>query len=266
MAKVEARGISMVYRSRRGEKVTAVSELDMRIEEGEFVSIVGPSGCGKSTLLRIIDGLMSPSQGEIRIDSKPVSGPGRDRAMVFQDASLLPWYTVLRNAAYGLYCLGVPRQTAARRAQEILDIVGLSGFEDHYPHELSGGMQQRLNLARAFGVEPDVLLMDEPFAALDLQTRELMQAELLRIWEPAGKTVLFVTHAIQEAVYLSDRVIVMSARPGRIIADFEIEIPRPRPFAQKRDPAFLEYEDRIWHCLATEVQTTMQREQATARA
>jgi NitT/TauT family transport system ATP-binding protein len=260
VAKVEASGVSMVYAS-RGKEISAVSELDLQIEEGEFVSLVGPSGCGKSTMLRIIDGLLPPSRGEIRIDGRPVTAPGRDRAMVFQDASLLPWFTVLRNAAYGLYCQGVPRKEATRRAQEILEVVGLAGFEEHYPHELSGGMQQRLNLARAFGVDPDVLLMDEPFAALDLQTRELMQAELLRVWEPAGKTVLFVTHAIQEAVYLSDRVVVMSARPGRIMADLRIEIERPRPFADKRNPEFLEYEDEIWHCLATEVQTTMRREQ-----
>jgi ABC-type nitrate/sulfonate/bicarbonate transport system ATPase subunit len=264
MAELEARGISMVYES-RGKTLVAIDALDLRVEEGEFVSIVGPSGCGKSTLLQIIDGLLAPTRGQVVIDGVPVSSPGRDRAMVFQDASLLPWFNVLRNASYGLYCQGVPRQEATEKAREILEIVGLGGFEDHYPHELSGGMQQRLNLARAFGVDPEVLLMDEPFAALDLQTRELMQAELLRVWEPAGKTVLFVTHAIQEAVYLSDRVIVMSARPGRIIADVRIDIPRPRPFHDKRNPEFLEYEDKIWHYLASEVHATMQRERVQAQ-
>jgi len=260
MAELEARSVSKAYHSRSGARVVALEDVSLQVEQGEFVTLVGPSGCGKSTLLSMVAGLLQPSSGDVLIKDRVVDGPGRDRAMVFQDSSLFPWFTVLRNASYGLYCQDVPRKEAIERARKVVELVGLGSFENHYPHELSGGMQQRLNLARALAVDPDILLMDEPFAALDPQTREMMQAELLRIWEPGGKTVLFVTHAIQEAVYLSDRVIVMSARPGRIIADIPIEIPRPRPFANKRDKLFLRYEDDVWNLLTDEMTATMQRE------
>jgi NitT/TauT family transport system ATP-binding protein len=257
VAELAAVGVTKVYESRRRGATVAIQDLDLTVGDGEFVSIVGPSGCGKSTFLAIIDGLTVPTSGAVLIDGKRTNGSGRDRAMVFQDATLLPWFSVRRNTAYGLECQGVPRAEALKRAQQFIDLVGLRGFEDHYPHELSGGMQQRVNLARALAVDPEVLLMDEPFAALDPQTREMMQAELLEIWTPGGKTVLFVTHAISEAVYLSDRVIVMSARPGRIIADIEIDIRRPRPFKEKRSPRYLEYEDRIWTLLEGEVKRAM---------
>ena len=257
---LEAIDVAKVYvRSRTGEEVAALERISLRIETGQFVSIVGPSGCGKSTFLNIVDGLMDPTGGEIRVAGRTVTGPGHDRAVVFQDSSLLPWYTVSRNVMYGLECQGVPRTEARERAQRFITMVGLEGFEQHYPHELSGGMQQRVNLARALAVDPQLLLMDEPFAALDPQTREMMQGELLRIWEAAEKTVLFITHAMSEAIYLSDRVIVMSARPGRIIADIPIDIPRPRALAARRSDEMVAYERQIWEILEQEVRTTMER-------
>ena len=177
--------------------------------------------------------------------------------MVFQEASLFPWFSVARNVGYGLECRKIPRAEAIRRAQPFIEMVGLAGFEKHYPYELSGGMQQRANLARALAVDPAVLLMDEPFAALDAQTREMMQAELLDIWSQTSKTVLFITHQINEAIYLSDRVIVMSARPGRVIADIEIDLPRPRGLDIKRHEQFLKYEDQIWAMIETQARATM---------
>jgi NitT/TauT family transport system ATP-binding protein len=257
---LEAIAVSKVYvRPRTGEAVPALSQISLRIHAGQFVSIVGPSGCGKSTFLNIVDGLIDPTGGEIRVGGKTVTGPGRDRAMVFQDSSLLPWFSVTRNVMFGLECQGMDKKEARQRAQAFIDMVGLAGFEQHYPHELSGGMQQRVNLARALAVDPDLLLMDEPFAALDPQTREMMQGELLRIWEAAEKTVLFITHAISEAIYLSDRVLVMSARPGEIIADIPIEISRPRPLAARRSDEMVAYERQIWDILEQEVRTTMER-------
>jgi len=257
-AKLQAIDIRMeYYQPRTGNRVLAIEALSTSIGGGEFVSILGPSGCGKSTFLKIVDGLITPTSGRLIVDGQQVDRPGQDRAMVFQDASLFPWYTVVRNVSYGLECHGVPAKEARARARPFISLVGLSGFENHYPYELSGGMQQRVNLARALAVDPGMLLMDEPFAALDAQTRELMQAELLRIWNEQRKTVLFITHQIDEAVYLSDRVIVMSARPGRIIADITIEIPRPRELAVKRSPKFHEYVDNIWELIEGQVKQTM---------
>ena len=247
-------GLSMEYvRPRTGERVLALDDVTLTIEESSFVSIVGPSGCGKSTLLLVIDGLIKPTAGSVTVGGRAVSAPGRDRAMVFQEASLFPWYTALRNCAYGLECQGVPRREAEKRVLPLLTMVGLQGFERHYPSELSVGMQQRANLARAIAVDPEVLLMDEPFAALDAQTRELMQAELLNIWAQAHKTVIFITHQIDEAIYLSDRVVVMSNRPGRVIDDIRIDLPRPRSLDVKRTAAFADIADRIWKKLESEV-------------
>ncbi len=245
------------YQPRTGNRVLAIESLSTTVEAGEFVSILGPSGCGKSTFLKIVDGLIPSTGGRLLLDGRPIAGPGRDRAMVFQDAALFPWYTVVRNVSYGLECQGVPAREARDRALPLIKLVGLDGFEGHYPYELSGGMQQRVNLARALAVDPAVLLMDEPFAALDAQTRELMQAELLQIWNAQRKTVVFVTHQIDEAVYLSDRVIVMSARPGRIIADLPIEIARPRALAVKRSAAFHAHVDQIWELIEGQVKRTM---------
>jgi len=231
---------------RLGRTVRAVDRVSVEAAEGGFVTLVGPSGCGKTSILNAVFGLNMNFTGTIVVNGTPVSGPGRDRALVFQQPALLPWRTVLGNTTYGLECHRVPRAEARRRAQELLQLVGLAGFEHHYPHELSGGMQQRVNLARALAVDPAVLLMDEPFAALDAQTREFMQNELLRIWSVRRKTVLFITHQIDEAIYLSDRVVVLGARPGTVKEVVDIALPRPRTLSLKRTEDFLKYEERIW--------------------
>ena len=245
--KLEAREICLSYFQPRSQtRLVALDRVNLIIREGEFVSVVGPSGCGKTTFLNIVDGLLRPTSGEIIVDGQHVSEPGPDRAVVFQDASLLPWRTVLGNVTYGLECQNRPMREAQDRARHFIDMVGLSGFEQHYPHELSGGMQQRVNLARALVMDPQLLLMDEPFAALDAQTREAMQEELIEITLKAKKTVLFITHQIDEAVYLSDRVIVFSSRPGRVKADIAINIERPRKLRLKRDPRFHALEYEVW--------------------
>src|SRR4029434_9292169 len=217
------------------------------------MAIVGPSGCGKTSMLNIIAGLLPCEEGNVSIDGKRVSGPGIDRAVVFQHSSLLPWRTIARNVRYGMELQRrFDEATMKERTDYFIKLVGLSGFERHYPSELSGGMQQRVNLARALAADPVVLLMDEPFAALDAQTREFMHAELLKIWAHAKKTVLFITHQINEAVYLADRVIVMSARPGRGKGMFNVPFGRPRGLELKRDPKFLELEDAIWKLIEEE--------------
>lgn len=258
MGKLEAVDIGMeYYQPRIRHRLLALESVSLTVNEGEFVSIVGPSGCGKTTFLKIVDGLIHPTRGHLLLDGKRIERPGRDRALVFQDASLFPWYTVMRNVAYGLECQGVRVADAQKQVQPFIEMVGLAGFELHYPYELSGGMQQRANLARALAVNPELLLMDEPFASLDAQTRELMQAELLDIWRQARKTVLFITHQINEAVYLSDRVLVMGARPSRVIADVTIDLPRPRDLSLKRNARFLELEDHIWGMIVSQVKRTM---------
>ena len=256
--KLEARGIRVEYYQPRTEtRLTALDDVNLHVMDGEFVSIVGPSGCGKTTFLSVADGLTPATGGRILIDGKVVTRPGSDRAVVFQDASLLPWRTVLGNVLYGLECQGINSRQAREHAQHFIEMVGLGGFETHYPHELSGGMQQRVNLARALAVDPQILLMDEPFASLDAQTREVMQEELLNIWRQAKKTVLFVTHQINEAIYLSDRVIVFTARPGTVKQTVAIDIERPRKLAIKRDPRFLALEDHVWDLIENEVKKTM---------
>jgi NitT/TauT family transport system ATP-binding protein len=245
--KLEAHDVTLDYvQPRTGTRLRALDRVNLTVADGEFVSIVGPSGCGKTTFLSVVDGLIAATGGRILVDGAAVTRPGPDRAVVFQDASLLPWRTVLGNVLYGLECLRVPRREARERAQRFVALVGLTGFEHNYPHELSGGMQQRVNLARALVMDPKILLMDEPFAALDAQTREAMQEELLRIWRAAGKTVLFITHQIDEAIFLSDRVIVFSARPGRVRECISIDIERPRALRLKREARFHALEDRIW--------------------
>jgi NitT/TauT family transport system ATP-binding protein len=235
--------------ARQGTRQTVLEDVSFQVAHGEFVTIVGPSGCGKTTLLNIASGLLRPSRGTIEVSGRPVDGPGFDRAVVFQDASLLPWRTVLGNVTFGLECQKRMSKDASRRASDLIELVGLRGFERYYPHELSGGMRQRVNLARALLVGPDVLLMDEPFASLDAQTRELMQGELLRIWEQTRTTVLFITHQISEAVYLADRVLVFGTRPGRLLEVLTIEIPRPRPLSVKHNPELVDYERRIWEMI-----------------
>jgi NitT/TauT family transport system ATP-binding protein len=256
--KLEARNISMSF-TRRGRRIDALHDVSLQVEAGTFVSIVGASGCGKTTLLRIVDGLMTPSSGEILVNGQPVSGPGPDRGFVFQQDALLPWRTVLDNVIFGLEVQRNGHKREARaRADGFVKLVGLSGFEHLFPHELSGGMRQRANLARALTIDPDVLLMDEPFASLDAQTREIMQVELLRIWRSNRKTVVFVTHQIDEAIILADKVVVMTSRPGRIKAILDVNIPRPRDLSVKRTPQFLQLVDQIWNMLEEEVKAALQ--------
>ena len=260
--KLQAIGLRMeYYQPRTGGRLLALDNVNLAVEEGEFVTIVGPSGCGKTTFINIADGLLKPTGGKIMLDGIEVKGPGLDRAMVFQDPCLLPWRTVLKNVLFGMECQGRDGAQEKDRALKFIKLVGLSGFEDHYSHELSGGMQQRCNLARALTVDPEILIMDEPFASLDAQTREIMQMELLRIWNEAKKTVLFITHQINEAIYLADRVIVFGARPGRVKDVLKIDIPRPRKLSVKRDKQFLDYEDKLWNLIEEEVKKTMVADQ-----
>ncbi|HEX7888939.1 MAG TPA: ABC transporter ATP-binding protein [Ramlibacter sp.] len=227
---------------------------DLSVQENDFIAILGPSGCGKSTLLRMVAGLDAPSGGTITLDGKTVAGPGADRGMVFQSYTLFPWLTVLENVCFGLREKGMPLAQQREIAQRFLAKVGLKGFEKHYPKQLSGGMQQRTALARALANNPRILLMDEPFGALDHQTRELMQELLLGIWEDERKTVLFVTHDIDEAIFMGSRVVVMSARPGRIKCDIPVPMPHPRHYSMKTTPAFAELKARLTEEIRTEVQ------------
>ena len=250
---IQARDITLVFKSKDREPITALRGFNLEVGKGEFVSIVGPSGCGKSTFLNLLLGLIRPDSGEMTLAGSPISGPGQERAMVFQEFGLLPWRTVRANVELGLELKGVASPERAQRATELITLVGLKDFEHHYPHELSGGMKQRVGLARALATEPEVLLMDEPFAALDAQTRDLMQTELLQIWERTKKTVLFVTHSIEEAAYLSDRVIIMTARPGRAKETLEIRLPRPRDYEMRLTPQFNDIKSRIWDVLKEEL-------------
>jgi NitT/TauT family transport system ATP-binding protein len=254
-AKLSVRGLTKYY-----DDLEVLSEIGVDVADGEFVSIVGPSGCGKTTFLRIIDGLEPFDAGTVSIDGRQVTKPGPDRAFVFQDDSLQPWRTVWSNAAIGLEIQGRLNTTEHAHVDQLIELVGLKGFEKYYPRQLSGGMRQRVNLARALAVHPEVLLMDEPFAALDAQTREIMQTELLRIWSAAKSTVLFITHQIDEAVYLSDRVLVFGRRPGRIQEDIAIDLPRPRDPSVKRTPQFIEYVGHIWSLIESAVRESVMEE------
>jgi NitT/TauT family transport system ATP-binding protein len=243
---VSARGVDISYNS-RGKTTRAVTGLDLTINKGELVAVVGPSGCGKSTFLMALDGLVPVARGDLRVGEKPVTGPGRDRAVVFQDASLLPWRTALGNVIYGLQLARTgTRASRHERAMDLLKMVGLADYSGFYPRQLSGGMQQRVNIARAMALDPPLLLLDEPFGALDAQTRETMQSEFLRIWDSSYKTAVFVTHQIDEAIYLADRVLVFSARPGRIVLEEKIPFPRPRSLELKQDPDFGDVQRKIW--------------------
>ena len=246
----------MTYRywvERDKREIVPFADVSLRIADGEFVCICGPSGCGKTTLLNVVAGLLTYEEGSLRVGGVQVNGPGVSRSMVFQHASLLPWRTVAGNVRYGMEMQRrFDARTMDERTDQFTKLVGLSGFEHRYPSELSGGMQQRVNLARALATDPEVLLMDEPFAALDAQTREFMQSELLKICARAGKTVIFITHQIDEAVYLADRVVVMGTRPGRIKGEFQIPFERPRTLAVKRDPRFTSLSDEIWALIEEE--------------
>jgi NitT/TauT family transport system ATP-binding protein len=249
--KLEAKALTKHYAREGRAPIRVVDQLSIEVQDQEFLAILGPSGCGKSTLLRLADGLISPDSGSIVIDGRDVTGivGGEGRGMVFQSFDLFPWRTVSGNVAFGLERLGMSRAERRDIAAHYIHMIGLEGFENAYPHELSGGMQQRVGLARALAIEPSILLMDEPFGALDVQTRDLLQDELLRIWNAELKTVLFVTHSIEEALYLADRIIVITPRPARIDKIIDVPFARPRDEGVKADSKFVELRQEIWHAL-----------------
>jgi len=232
-------------------------DMNFTVAEHEFVAIVGPSGCGKTTLLRTIAGIETPDAGAVIIDGKPIKGPGADRGFVFQQDSLLPWRTIWKNLVFGLEVNGRLNEANLADAKKLLQLVGLSGFEHFYPNQISGGMRQRVNLARALALNPEVLIMDEPFSALDAQTREMMQLELLRIWQRGRKTVLFITHQIDEAVFLADRIVVLGRRPGWVKETIPIDLPRPRDLTVKRTAKFGAYVDQVWSLIENDVRASI---------
>jgi NitT/TauT family transport system ATP-binding protein len=263
--KISLRGVTKQFTVRptkhqpQATTLTALDKVSLDIKSGEFLSLVGPSGSGKSTLLDLLGGLSRPTIGEVLIDGTPVTGPGLDRAVVFQQYALFPWRTARANVEFGLEAQGVKRRLRQPKAREFLDLVGLSGFEERYPHELSGGMKQRVAIARSLAYDPDILLMDEPFAALDAQTRELLQDEVLRIWQATGKTIVFITHGIEEAVYLGQRVAVLTSRPGRLKQVIDIDLgDRSSSDDLRSDPAFVRYRHQIWSLLQDEVRKAQQ--------
>lgn len=243
---LQARHLSKTFAEKHGENVFALQDISVAVRRSEFVSVIGPSGCGKSTFLRIVAGLEKPTAGHIEIDGKGVSGPGADRGMVFQEYALFPWKTVQANIEFGPYLKGVAKPERSNTALRFIDLVGLSGFENKYPHQLSGGMRQRAAVARALANSPKVLLMDEPFAAVDAMTRRRLQQELMNLVTAEGTTVLFVTHSVDEAAFLSDRIVVLSARPGRVLDVIIVDIPRPRHWSEVLgDNRFAACRDRI---------------------
>jgi len=228
ISKVLLRDISVTYATNSGERLTALQDINLQVRPGEFLCIVGPSGCGKSTLLHLIAGLQRQTSGEVLVDNTPIEAPGTDRILIFQELGLFPWLTVGQNIEFGLRMKGIPKSARQEKVREYLHLVHLQQFEDSYTHQLSGGMRQRVALARALATEPDVLLMDEPFAALDAQTRDLLHDELERIWAQTGRTIIFVTHNVREAVRLGDRVVLLTFRPGRVKREYDVDLPRPR--------------------------------------
>ncbi len=254
MSIIEIRDLTVAYpQAHTTNRLVALWQVNLSVREGEFVTVVGPSGCGKTTLLNAVAGLVPATTGEVLVDGKRVTGPGPERAVVFQEYALLPWRTVWDNVRFGLEMQPRLRETAERRIREAIELVGLVGFERAYPRELSGGMRQRVGLARALVAEPKILLMDEPFAAVDAMTREVMQGELERIVAATGRTVIFITHSIDEAILLGDRVVVATTRPGRIKEIVPIDLPRPRDQAQaKGDPVFIRTREHVWELLRDE--------------
>ncbi|AJW47073.1 MULTISPECIES: ABC transporter ATP-binding protein [Ralstonia] len=257
-SKIVARGVRMDYSVRNDagqrEDVAVLRDFDLDIRDGEFLSVLGPSGCGKSTFLSILAGLTDRTGGSIRIDGQPLTGINPQQGVVFQGYALFPWRTVLENIEVGLEIRGVPKAERRRIAQEHLELVGLTGAGARYPHEISGGMKQRVAIARSLAYKPDVLLMDEPFAALDAQTREILQGELLRIWEQYRKTIVFITHSLDEAIFLSDRIAVMTRRPGTVKQILEVPLPRPRLPELRNSEAFVALRQQAWDILKDEVQ------------
>ncbi|MCM3699557.1 ABC transporter ATP-binding protein [Paenibacillus macerans] len=243
--KIEIENLSKVYQGRSGP-VTALQNTQLAIGQNEFVCVVGPSGCGKTTLLNIIAGLENATTGTVKVENRIVTGPGKERGVVFQQYALFPWKTVLKNVEFGLKLRGLGAKERRERAEKYLELVGLKDFANAYPKELSGGMKQRVAIARAYAVEPEVLLMDEPFGALDAQTRAQLQEELLKTWEKEKRTIFFITHDVEEAVILAQRVIIMSARPGRIKEMIDVDIPYPRTQETKLSDRFVEIKNEIW--------------------
>jgi NitT/TauT family transport system ATP-binding protein len=242
--KLEIKEVGKIFKTKSGE-TTALEKTSFTIEEGEFVTILGPSGCGKSTVLRIVAGLEEATSGQVLLDGQEISGPGPDRGMVFQSYTLYPWLTVKENIGFGLKLKGVSQKERDDIARHYLTLIGLEGFENHYPVQLSGGMKQRVAIARALANDPKILLMDEPFGALDAQTRNIMQEVLLKAWEESRKTILFITHDIDESIFLADSVYVMTARPGRLKKKIPIQLPRPRAFNVKGTPEFAAYKEEL---------------------
>lgn len=236
--------VGKVFSTKGGEMV-ALDRTSFKVKEGEFITILGPSGCGKSTILRIVAGLEEPSSGHVYLDGHEVKGPGPDRGMVFQSYTLYPWLTVEDNIAFGLKLKGTSQKRCKEVAQHYLELIGLSGFEKHYPIQLSGGMKQRVAIARALANDPEILLMDEPFGALDAQTRSIMQEILLKAWEESKKTILFITHDVEESIFLADSVYVMTARPGRLKENIPVDLPRPRDYQIKNSSEFLSLKTRL---------------------
>ncbi len=255
--KLQLNNITMTFRTRRGDSVTAVDNLSLYVGDREFISIVGPSGCGKSTLLRVVAGLIRPDDGSVLLDGQPIRGPGADRGMVFQTYTLFPWLTVQGNVEYGLRLKRMSGSERKAIAQRHLAAVGLTGFENSYPKELSGGMMQRVAIARALANAPEVLLMDEPFGALDAQTRSIMQEMLVTLWQETPKTILFITHDIDEALFLSDRVYVMTARPGRVKLMLNVDLPRPRTLEMTTTEQFIEQKRIVLEAIKEETLKTI---------
>ncbi|MGY1620357.1 ABC transporter ATP-binding protein [Geodermatophilus sp. SYSU D00691] len=250
---VEAHGVSVEYeRTRNKDTLVALEDFTLEVADGEFLAVVGPSGCGKSTFLNVVAGLVPPAAGEIKVFGKDVTGPGPDRAVVFQDYALMPWRTVEKNVRFGLEMQGRVDSDTGAKVDRYIKMVGLSGFEKSYPRELSGGMRQRVGLARALVTEPRLLLMDEPFAAVDAMTREIMQEELTRIVAETGQAIIFITHGVDEAITLGDRIAVVTNRPGRIKEIIEVDLPRPRSRASRQLPEFQDLRDRVWQLLSEE--------------
>jgi NitT/TauT family transport system ATP-binding protein len=255
--KIELRSLRHVYQSDLAS-VPALDNVNLTVLDGEFVALLGPSGCGKSSLLRVVAELLQPTSGSVMIHSSTKQENGRAKtALVFQEYALFPWRTVLDNVAFPLEMRGVPRRESLTRAHEVLGRVGLQPFARAYPHQLSGGMRQRVGIARAMAAQPEVLLMDEPFGALDAQTRTVLQEELLRVWENERKTVLYVTHSIDEAVYLADRIVLLTARPGRVKAEYSVELPRPRNMEMRASNSYAKLSLEIWSALREEVDMAM---------
>lgn len=253
--KISLKNVNKTY-EHDGKKVHAVKDFSLDVKENEFLVVVGPSGCGKSTLLQLIAGFEKPDSGEVLLNGHQVKKPGPDRGFVFQDFTLYQWRTVLGNIAFGLEAKGLSKKEAEEKAMEYVKLVGLEGFEHSYPHTLSGGMKQRVGIARALAYEPDVLLMDEPFGALDAQTKKWMQRELNRIWEKDKKTVVFVTHSVIEATFLADRIVVMTAQPGTVKKLIDVDIPRPRGYVEEH---YLEHREKVLSYLEEEVEKTMKK-------